>query len=331
MTEKDPTKRAPLYEVVVELRKQERESIYVTLKNPEEESVVAAATYRWNPKLHIAFGHQLHYCLLKGSHPEGDVLWLKNNLDDRRIHGYSIYRILGGFDYLLRVWVKAGTAELLEEVLRRFHENQSGDSRHFTVKKVASFCEDKDMESHPRDQLLQAISACIDPTKDKEFIQLRDQGFVCSQLAKPPIEMKSHTLPARPIRFFVTLNTPNNQAKTNDRLGEICTDQYRKALDAVKTVSAADQVMTSLAKDISIYSGVGDCMVLIKFRLDHFHEFERIYMALFRTGVELNFLNLSMKTETYVEMDGYGHIESDDGPILEEINDFYRLNVPQNK
>ena len=78
-------------------------------------------------------------------------------------------------------------------------------------------------------------------------------------------------------------------------------------------------------KEISYYVGDGSgLLILLKFRLSHFFDFENVFDVLLQTNATLGGVNFS--TRTFVEMDRVGHIESDDGSIIHDATSFAKVN-----
>ena len=73
---------------------------------------------------------------------------------------------------------------------------------------------------------------------------------------------------------------------------------------------------------MSLYQGEGDFNLLIKFRLKKFEDLRQVYDVFLATSAAVRLGDTPLTSQTYVEMDRTGFIESDDGSIIAQINEF---------
>ncbi len=290
--------RPSLLEIIRRLERMVQDSS--TLSAREQECPVAVRAYRWNPEVHRILGGRLYYYFIKGRSPDGDPKWLKNHLEDAQIRAFSFYNILGGYDYVLRLWVKSAYAEEVDKLIETFKSQQKTDYLKFTVNVPNPF--GYDVTSGPLDyqdeaHLLTEIESCSDP-KDKslEFDSLKARHFVGSRL----FDYKPES-----IRFFLTISVGGS---FNDAMLRMYADEIRKHL-----------TQQTAAEQISVYIGTGAFQLLVKFRLERFQEFRKIFDVFKKTCEYVRVGDSVLNSQTFVELDERGIFESDDGSIISDL------------
>lgn len=312
MLDPDPTRRIPLHRVISELDRQVVDSL-TSRGSREIVPILRPGLYRWNINVHQALGNELHIYLLRGKAPAGDRLWIENHLREIGVHGYSLYRVLGGYDYLLRVWIKPTYANLLARVLKEFENARSGVLRRMRVLQQNLFQKSRRLNDLTKEALLQSLASLasqhmhgsdLRPTGvDDEaaiFSQLRKMGYVTSMLDKGK-------QPAR-VRFFVTLLA-------------------NRTMNATYWQAVAERIRYELkgrVHELSTYAGEGDFPILCKFRLRRFLQFADIYKALNEIVAEVRLEDVEITCQTYADMDKEGLVESDDGSIIMEASKYYK-------
>jgi serine/threonine protein kinase len=291
-----PGERMKLPKAIGRLRQLQEDEIRSTIKNPESDAVIRARTYRWNPRVHEFLGNHLFYYLIKGTSPSGDPTWFKNNLTERGIHGYALYRVLGGFDYVLRVWLKHPYDEELDLVMRTFRDSHGGHFIRFAVKQLELYEHADSSLSAADHDVISAILSCRHGNAEIELENLRKQGLVSSMFDANDV---------LPIRFFLTIHA-------GSRPSEFLLKSYAREF--------ADAFSNSPARQLSIYQGTGDFSLLVKFRLAKFEDFVKVY-DIYQATSSIVRLGEPLTSQTYVEMDQRSLIESDDGSIIAQVNE----------
>jgi serine/threonine protein kinase len=295
MLAKDGT-RPLLHEVVRTLDAQ----LSVSPRRADIPDVLRADTYRWNPQVHQMLGNQLQYYLFKASHSLSDIDWITNNLRDQGIHGYAVYRVLGGYDYLLRIWIKPDYEERVLRLMEHFRQWRATPHQAFVVRQIELFEKTRSLKYTDRDSLLQAIAQCADPAdEDSEFGMLKTAGFVSSRLPRRP---------ATRVRFFLTVTSPQT---IPDKVFDMFLARTRTEL-LTKNVRPSE---------ISMYYGKGDIRGIIKFRLAHFHDYALVTDALQKYASDTR-VTADLGFQTFVEPDPQGFRESDDGSIVREASEY---------
>lgn len=312
MLDPDPLRRIPLHRVISELDRQVVDSL-TSRGSRAIAPILRPGSYRWNVNVHQALGNELHIYLLRGKAPAADRLWIENHLREIGVHGYSLYRVLGGFDYLLRIWIKPTYANLLARVLREFESARSGVLRRMRVLEQNLYQKSRQLNGLTKETLLRDLASLAQPyTRGGEqgpagaeddaaiFLQLRKKGYVTSMLDKG-------TQPAR-VRFFVTLLA-------------------NRAMNATYWEAVAEKIRKQLkgrVHELSTYSGEGDFPILCKFRLRRFLQFADIYRALNDIVALVRLEEVEITCQTYVDMDKEGLVESDDGSIIMEASKYHK-------
>lgn len=303
MLAKEPKQRPSAFRVVRELQSQEEYSIVTQTNLQDGFSIVLKDTYRWNPKTHALLGNSLHYYFLGGPASTGDKDWLENNLQQNKIYGYSFYRVLGGVNYILRVWLKSTYEHQMDKILAQFQMQYGATFTSFHCKHPDAIelfqpCR-KQLTCTSGSEVLQSIAECSSEEAAKELKALLKRGLVISQL----------NLPQTPkIRFFITI-------KSSDRIGE----WQRESL--------ADHFAHELrprVKHLSVYKREGDYCLLLKFRVDVFGRLKGVIDALLACCSKARTERIIASFSTFVEVDERGVIESDDGSIVREASALYQ-------
>lgn len=291
--------RPSLREIILKLERMVQDSRTLTAR--EQECPVAIRTYRWNPAVHKILESRLYYYFIKGRSPDGDPIWFKNSLMDAKIRFFSFYNILGGFDYVLRLWVKSAYAEEVDKIVAGFKSQQRTEYLKFavTVPGPFGYNEAVPLPFKDEDSLLAEIESCSSAKdKNQEFESLKARKLVASRLADYPPES---------IRFFLTVSvsgTSVNEAVLRMYAGEI-----RKHLEQPQTK----------AEQTSVYIGSGGFQLLVKFRLQRFQDFREIFEVFKKTCEYIRVGDSVLNSQTFVELDERGVFESDDGSIVSDL------------
>ena len=287
--------RPPISEIVVRLERMVQDAR--TLIAREQECPIAIRTYRWNPDAHRKLGCRLHYYFIKGRSPAGDPKWFRNHLEEKGLRAYSFYRILGGFDYILRIWVKSNDAEQVDGVVETFKLQHRTDFMKFSVTHVDPCYPAADINAQDESGLLATIEKCANQkNRDLELEALLGKGLVGGRLID--------YLPDS-VRFFLTINVT----------GAVNEAMLRMYADEIKRKLANE----TNAKEVSLYRGSGHFQLLAKFRLQRFQDFRSLYET-FQSACEYVRVGDSViNAQTYVELDEQGVVESDDGSIVGDL------------
>lgn len=297
MLVKDSTQRSTLNDVIALLQA----GLYVVTQSEMQiPEILRPGLYRWNPTVHTLLKNQLQYYLFKASSPSTDVEWLQNNLRDQGIHGYSIYRVLGGYDYFLRLWIKPHYDDRVERIMDHFKDVRATRNLRFKVRNIKLFKNSHSVPYSDREKMLAAISDCADPINENgEYEALKKAGFISSRLP---------TNGAQKVRLFVTASSPS---QVPDKVFDMFLSNAKDEICAEKPCPY----------ELSVYYGSGDFRGLIKFRLNHFHDYAPISDRLQKFATDTR-VAADLEFQTYVELDPKGYIECDDGSIVKEVSEY---------
>lgn len=120
MCSRNPANRPTIEEVIEELEGLAREVKSRFTPRAEEAFPELAGRFRWSETVHAAFGESERIIFLKGARAELDPQYLSQRLAKERLFGYSIFRLLGASDYMLRIWRTDADQEGLDAVLRDY-------------------------------------------------------------------------------------------------------------------------------------------------------------------------------------------------------------------
>jgi serine/threonine protein kinase len=300
MLANDPDGRPGLAHIVRAISIAITRSMVDESPTPEHASLLDCDTYRWNSRVHEVMGHRLQYHLIRGRAPQIDIPWLCSNLDEASIRGYSLYRILGGFDYILRTWTSPVTASKLDGLMERFQAVFQGEVRRFLVRDYVGVPAAIPLKLETRDSVLETsyeAAGCDDALE-----ALKRWELATSLLSESG---------ENPVRFFVAVNLSSTG---RFHIGA-CKDSLFRVLDHLEEV-----------KHLSMYVGDGDLQILIKFRLVSFLDYRGVFEKLLEASAGMIGLNVTF--QSFVELDQRGYLESDDGPLQEELSEHARLCHP---
>ena len=291
--------RPSLLEIIRSLERMVQDANTISAR--EQECPIAIRAYRWNPEVHKILGGRLYYYFIKGRSPDGDPKWFKNHLEDARIRSFSFYNILGGYDYVLRLWVKSSYAEEVDKLVETFKSQQTTEFLKFSVNDPRPFGSDGDsnkLQYENETGLLAAIEQCSShKDKNQEFESLKSTSLVRSRLSDFPVES---------IRFFLTITVGGSSV--NDAMLRMYADEIRKHLE-----------QQTAAEQVSVYIGSGAFRLLVKFRLMRFQDFRKIFEVFKKTCEYIRVGDSVLNSQTYVELDERGIFESDDGSIINDL------------
>ena len=302
MLAKSPSDRPNMFAVLNALEIGIRDARFKEAATIEQTNIIFADSYRWNPNIHASLGNSLFYFLLDCESQVSDIQWLISNFAQQKIHGYALYRVLGEYDYMIRVWLKGPYEAAIRTIFQQFESNLGGRVTTFATQRLYLFNKPASI-SLPQDKnaLFQAIAECHHEDPSIELKNLKAKKFVTSMLMAKSKE--------KGIRFFVTLRSVN-------RIGswkrEMLATQFR-------------DILLKLAKvrDVSAYEGDHDFCVLLKFRLAEFTDYQKVLDALLEGASEARKDNVNVSVQTHAEIASQFTRNSDDGSLVREVSATY--------
>ena len=309
MLNREHEKRPAISQVI---RKLDKEILLeaTTLAELPALSPVQEDTYRWNPCVHASLGEQLNYYLIRGRSPRGDPAWIANNLNERGVRGFAIYRVVGGYDYILRIWTSTSTDSNVMQVLSNFQAYQNGVYTRFSVKGIHILAGNVETNyfSAPRDEsFIQRILSLPQRSPEEELTSLKNAGLVLGTLERNGDS--SH-----PLRVFLTI-------QASEQMGEVTKKACARELSDQLRVNSPSNL-----SGLSVYHGDGPFQILVKFRLKSFEDLGPVYDRYLDIAAFLRTEHIMLSSQTYVELVRLREVgtnpslpRSDDGRIMLEL------------
>ena len=325
MMEKSPEKRPTIAQVISSLESQSRESLVAEGSNPKKVYILEENCFRWNPELHVALGHRLNYFLVGGYSDVSSVQWWKNRLATEGVCGYSINRVLGGYDYLIRVWLSERDTIKVDAMVEAFSKTDGARLSRLRVSDYELWFgkdEGKLKSVTQEDAFSMMTEAAKFPARSDQLSYLCKMGAVHSLLfggqgdedASSRTSGLSRAKKTPMIRFFVTIGA---NERLNEWLMKTVSQSVENALLRMKDAGH------KMVHDLSIYRGVGDnnwCM-LVKFRTKKFFDFAQVRDRIVDCTSQIG-RGLIFSSQTFVEPDYVALTESDEGPIIRDASKF---------
>jgi len=127
MCSRTPDRRPHIQEIIAILKTVNSEARTNSEIRPEDLYPQIANRFRWSEAIHRAFGETEQIYFIRGTRPEFDAMYLAERLGRIRLYGYSIFRLLGSSDYVLRVWRRESDRANLDGVLSAYRGDGRGD------------------------------------------------------------------------------------------------------------------------------------------------------------------------------------------------------------
>jgi serine/threonine protein kinase len=294
--------RPPIKDVVDTLDAILEQIERATILNPEAGVSIKRGLYRWNPKFHEALGSSLYYFMIKGRWSKADIPWLETKFDEIQIRCYSLYRVLGAYDFILRAWLRSSHYSKLKETLDHFAEVHQGHVDVFSVDRMwPCYCKllpsISNIEASFTEKMLDEIIKV-----ESSPIEVQASRFAELNLATTlAVDEKARR------RFFLIFPVGRPGSHVQTPVVEYYAEQIRQTLN-----------QTAHAKHISVYAGGGAFSVMAKVRCAGIDEFRDIHSYLVDHCLKFRISDYPISIQTYVEL--YDPVrESDDGTILGEV------------
>ncbi len=277
-------------------------------------------TYRWPAWLHKLVGERPLYFLLKSYTSIDDEAKLKDAFRKRGIEGYSMYRLLGYFDYMLRLWVNDETEALVQEVIDDYIQQREWkceieriDIEQFAV---SSDKNNKHIPFTDRIAALKEIAASAHENRDEEYNSLKRKSLVTSKLG-------DDRRGATAIRVFMFVVFPRAS------LDNLSWGMISQQLEAI--LRPYSNTSKPILRNLSIYqcrvqqvtgSKTQQSGMLFRFILTDFHKYGELITAI---SLQKNHLEAHVREKlritSFFELDRQGVVESDDGHIVRAVED----------
>ncbi len=306
-----PEKRPSIEEIIAELNHQMTLAATIEITEAESKRLVLNH-YRWNPLIHISLGEELHYYFLRGRNPRNDDRWIMSNLKSKDIFGFSLFRVVGGFDYVLRIWVHSSkTLRAIEEVLNQFERFNGGSYSKFNVLGIKSIgSKEVEDENHFEEaNVAQLIFESLNSDKNEEEVGLKSRSLIVGSINESE---HKRDFPIRVFTAFAFAGAATGGRRMPFRF---------HAGDAFKTLRSFER--RQFLAGFSIYHGNGEFGLLVKMRLKRFQDYEFVLEPLIDAiaSVEPSYL---VSTQTFIELNRESIHRSDDGSVWLSVEEYRR-------
>ncbi len=305
----NPEKRPDIRSIVADIEKQIVLALHGEFTAQGTQSI-PSSIYRWNPFVHERLGDYLCYYFLKGQNSRNDPLWICDTLKKSNIQGFSLYRVIGGIDLLLRIWERPGvTSQEIDRILAEFKRLQNGSVMRFKVDGFHSLSSKPTISFSRLDNMdvSKLIYDSLSENRDEENKALSGLGLTIGRLAF------DGTKESHPLRVFAAFRIDERSASAaNKRI--FAREIYETLLPFQEVKKIAN---------ISVYWGGGAYSFLLKMRLKKFEEYESVWDECLKAFSSV-YEGVVVQSDTYLELNRISFHESDDGNIWKDV-DKYRI------
>lgn len=261
-----------------------------------------ANRFRWSEGLHEALTERELLIFLGGNKPERDADFLSGKLIDHRLFGYSIFRLLGSSDYLLRIWRRDTDVAKLKDVLDQYrihcgdYEIIEPTLRWPAHKRAVELAEWK------VGQVYEALQSLIDDTSDAALVAAKRSGIIVGGS-----------------------KTVREQAKARKSIRAVCRIVLKTRVSRDLAPIVGERLFNSISKrhfrevELLANSGPSDStgeFILIAEFTD-FHVYRDLLLSV---GEVLSTFQVDAETRSLFEMDSTTSHESYDGCMLHELH-----------
>lgn len=295
MLSKQPSQRPDIANVVKRMEAALDETERFSILNPEAEIAVPSGRFRWNVHFHSKSAASLYYFMIKGRWSKADIPWLQTKLEEVQIRAYSLYRVLGAFDFILRAWLRQSHFAKVKDALERFADVHQGHFETFVADKVQPFYQSFFKPFTGTQE--EALDAILEAERLPEMEQIAFLQRVNLGVIPPALDRARR-------RFFLLFPIGRAGSEVQGTVIDYYADRIAKALEHMPE-----------ARQVSIYSGKGYFSVIGKVRCDGIEEFRTIHSQLVDHCMTFRLNDFPISIQTYVEL--YEPVrEADDGTLL---------------
>jgi len=312
MCSRDPDKRPTMSEVSediasVALKVHGRASLQFLSEYPK-----SINTFRWTDEVHRAFNEHEQLAFLRGNEMDRDPEFLASALLAHRLHGFSIHRLLGSRDYLLRIWRRDADKLTLNKVLEAYEADRNWAVEiHDPVLRWPGLKSKTRLPLGRPRELLDMIRALVEAPDDDLLVREAVKVGLIHGRSKTA-RAKSKGRRRRAIRAVCRVSFPKSmQLERAQVLGE---HVYLKAL------------RSEGVREVELFAnpgmhGAGAEFVLIV-ELDHFHSYRPLLEEIEKTLSNILSDGSSrprLRFRSHFEPDEQARYESYDGRIFYEL------------
>jgi serine/threonine protein kinase len=277
--------------------------------------------YKWNPNLHLSLNEHLRYYFICERNAKIDSKLLKNSLSAARSDrygepvGFAIHRVVGGIDFILRVWVNTETEQIVRGVLVDFRQDQRRPFDTFVVHNIhyveSKALKDLDLHLSNQSDVGEMVYRQLSESAELEYKKLKKAKLVVNN-------HHNKTLSKYPLRIFVAFRM-RGAIKNQLRF-------YAETLFAKLEKSLRSKIICNLCLYSGEISSSEEALpgMLLKLRLQRFQDYEKLWFSFLDAFEEVH-PGLVFTVQSFVELTKDAVVESDDGLIWAAVES-YRIN-----
>lgn len=301
MLAKEPFDRPPITDLINRLRGIFDSLTRTTVADQRPPSYVHADRYIWNPEVHKRLGEKMHFFYLHNLTLDG---WekIKKKLHDKQIFGYSIHRVIGETDFLLKGWFPDVVAVTVRDLVAELGDEVSLDPQrldYVVADVLPEFRIGKAWEAY-KDGKFREWLRRFDGIPDDADADAEEQALTTAFLTIGRIEELPNC-----IRVFLKVLVTNCGERAQS-------EAYARELNAFFEKQKRLKRTSGL---YFVWRIDDNSTFIIEFRLTAFKNYRGVVLdlAIFLRDKNLNRRRSQFHTTTLLELDPKGVTESDDG------------------
>ncbi|MBV1686404.1 protein kinase [Novosphingobium sp. G106] len=308
MCARDPKMRPEISEVIEQLRKIIQSDPYWNTPNLGLHFPDLIDRYRWVDSLHHLFGEQEVLVFLRGGNREADAKALAEWLKAEKLFGFTIMRLLGEYNDLLRVWRRPSDRGVLDGLLKRF-----------------------EAERGPYLLLEPKLHWPLSPPSDRLGLKQQSDGLALLD----DVAAGRSMMRRRGSIIAGETKSHREKDKTNKAIRAICRAVATTPLTSDLAEVIGEKIHSQLSKmrvfsEVEVFVDPGSRGIMAEFVIilesQQFHRFPDVLDVLEKTLKTLSAAPPS-RTVTHFEMDKTAAFESYDGRLIYELFKFSRARL----
>jgi serine/threonine protein kinase len=310
MCSSDPDARPTIAEIRRTIDQIELDFASTYLENIDDTVPSLINKFKWSAAIHDLFDEKEYFFFITGARPDQDSIWLSSQLSQKRIFGYSIFRLVGSNDYLLRIWLRQSSLYYLTRILEDYQRQKFGNFKLFVPNgKFPEVSIDRKLQVTNATQAIRLITALIpDGNLDESAVKKYQRQKIIVGMTKTHREA-GFSEPKRKIRVMTLITT---KASMNERFAQLVAKDIYDRMIEIDGVSEVE-VFSFHGKD-----GIpGEFLALCE--LISFHRYQKVFEVLEKSLTEIS-ADLVSQFRTHFELDAISAIESEDGCLIYEAS-----------
>lgn len=263
-----------------------------------------ANCFHWAGGVHAALHETERLIFLRGSKPNNDVDYIADSLKEQRLFGFSIFRLFGSYDYLVRLWLHDGDEAKLEEVLRNC-EVHVGQHHMMQPKfRWPHSKADAVIAAKPVGEILDEINALVLDHSDRQIAIAKRNGLIVG------VSKRTHErgVKRRAIRAICRATT---KSMVKDDVVPNIGNTLFSAINGQRMFREVEVLIQPGDRNVP-----GEFVIIAE--LSNFHNFREVLLTFEKTLAGFNIEGAQFRS--LFEMDDKSRNESYDGAIFHELH-----------